>query len=735
MTKTAKTKADLTALLRARCTLFVISTREEVRVERATIEAASDAGYETWFWDCATGVTDGEGKAKFAEMQDPNALMKKIRDDKQRRVYVCRDLHKWLDPIVTRNVRSLARTLQGAPRSEARAIVLIQPSSEIPPELAGSAVVIDWPLPERSEIATLLDDVLGALPKEFAEKALADGTRDAAIDAAVGLTAEEAATCFSRSLVTTRTVDPQVVAAEKKRVVEREGVLSWYDPDPRGLDAVGGLDTLKSWLRTRRSALSQRARQFGLPAPKGCMLVGIPGCIAEGARLLYKRGQRKSAGGRALSIETFYEKFNGLGSHACQRWADGVPTYLQSWDAASGRVIYNEVQAVVDSGVKECVCLVTDTAGQVELTADHPVLTAGGEFLSAGSLRFGDRLLARGSMMPCSTGKKRVYRKRAIIEGLKHHPVAWVKVVDDGHKRYQYGRITKARLVVEAHMNKLDYDEFVRILKEEPETAELLAFLPAAYDVHHIDEDPTNDSLDNLMVTTHEGHARLHGAFENFHVAYTVEATVISVESVGCRRTFDIAMAIPQTNFVLEGGIIVHNCGKSLSAKAVAGAWGLPLLRLDLGSLRSKYVGDSEANVRKALKVAEAVSPCVLWLDEIEKSFAGSSGPQGDGGVAADALGAVLSWMQERSGSVFVVATANDVSNLPPELLRKGRFDELFFVDLPSPRERAEVLAATIRQHGRDPETIELEIVAEATDGFSGAEVAALVPDALFVAV
>src|SRR5574341_2209975 len=90
MTKMAKTKADLTALLRARCTLFVISTREEVRVERATIEAASDAGYETWFWDCATGVTDGEGKAKFAEMQDPNALMKKIRDDKQRRVYVCR---------------------------------------------------------------------------------------------------------------------------------------------------------------------------------------------------------------------------------------------------------------------------------------------------------------------------------------------------------------------------------------------------------------------------------------------------------------------------------------------------------------------------------------------------------------------------------------------------------------------------------------------------------------------
>lgn len=179
----------------------------------------------------------------------------------------------------------------------------------------------------------------------------------------------------------------------------------------------------------------------------------------------------------------------------------------------------------------------------------------------------------------------------------------------------------------------------------------------------------------------------------------------------------------------------VPGCGKSLVAKAVAAAWQMPLLRLDMGALRSKYVGDSEANIRKALQVAEAVSPCVLWLDEIEKSLAGATGPQGDGGVAADALGAVLSWMQERAGAVFVIATANDVSSLPPELLRKGRFDELFFVDLPTAPERAAILRASLGQFNRSDAKVDIDgLAASALQGFTGAEISALIPDALFAA-
>jgi SpoVK/Ycf46/Vps4 family AAA+-type ATPase len=453
MTKNERARSDVTALLRARNTLLWIQTREEGRVEAALIESAATAQYETRFWDCSQGLTDEKGQVSGPGQQvaDPNAVLAFIRDSRARCVYVLRDLHKWFDPVVLRALRTLARKLQAAPRQEARALVILTPSGEVPPELAGHATLLDWPLPERAEVASILDDAVGALPEEIALTALTNGDRERAIDAALGLSAEEAASCYAKSLVTSRRIDPAIVSAEKRRVIDREKVLTWYEPDPRGMDAVGGLDLLKAWLASRKSALSQRARAFGLPPPKGVMLVGVPGS------------------------------------------------------------------------------------------------------------------------------------------------------------------------------------------------------------------------------------------------------------------------------------------GKSLTAKAVASAWGLPLLRLDLGAMRSKYVGESEGNIRRALATAEAVSPCVLWLDEIEKSLAGSTGPQGDGGVAADALGAVLSWMQEHEGTVFVVATANDVSALPPELLRKGRFDEVFFTDLPTKIEREAILETTLRRFGRD-DSIDIRPIADLMIGFTGAEVAAVVPDALFAA-
>jgi SpoVK/Ycf46/Vps4 family AAA+-type ATPase len=192
------------------------------------------------------------------------------------------------------------------------------------------------------------------------------------------------------------------------------------------------------------------------------------------------------------------------------------------------------------------------------------------------------------------------------------------------------------------------------------------------------------------------------------------------------------AYGLPSPKGVLLVGI--PGCGKSLTAKAVATAWGVPLLRLDLGALKSKFVGESEGNLRKAFSVIESVGRCVVWLDEIEKALQGATSGSADGGVSADALGAVLNWMQERQGEAFIVATANDVSALPPELLRKGRFDELFFVDLPNAAEREAVLAATLRTYSRSEARPALAKVSAACDGFTGAEIAALVPDALFVA-
>ena len=154
-----------------------------------------------------------------------------------------------------------------------------------------------------------------------------------------------------------------------------------------------------------------------------------------------------------------------------------------------------------------------------------------------------------------------------------------------------------------------------------------------------------------------------------------------------------------------------------------------------MGALKSKFVGESERNLRAALRVIEAIGRCVVWIDEIEKSLAGATQGAADGGVSSDALGTILGWMQERSGEAFVMATANDVSSLPPELLRRGRFDEIWYIDLPNARARSQIVRTALSAHGRHaPIWTTITDLVDATEGFSGAEIAALVPEALFAA-
>ncbi|HEX9923811.1 MAG TPA: AAA family ATPase [Anaerolineae bacterium] len=177
----------------------------------------------------------------------------------------------------------------------------------------------------------------------------------------------------------------------------------------------------------------------------------------------------------------------------------------------------------------------------------------------------------------------------------------------------------------------------------------------------------------------------------------------------------------------------VQGAGKSLLAKAVASQWQLPLLRLDLGRVFSELVGSSEQNMRSALRLAESVAPCVLWLDEIEKGLAGASGSGvSDAGTSARVFGSLLTWMQEKTSPVFVIGTANDIAALPPEVLRKGRFDEIFFVDLPQLQERREIFAIHLARRGRDPLEYDLNKLAQVSDGFSGAEIEQVVIDGLY---
>lgn len=175
----------------------------------------------------------------------------------------------------------------------------------------------------------------------------------------------------------------------------------------------------------------------------------------------------------------------------------------------------------------------------------------------------------------------------------------------------------------------------------------------------------------------------------------------------------------------------VQGCGKSLAAKATAGIFGVPLLRLDFGAIYDKYHGETERKLRESLKTADVISPCVLWIDEIEKGIAGRGG---ETGTTQRVLGTFLTWMAERKSQVFVVATANDISTLPPELVRKGRFDEIFFVDLPGKTIRASILAIHLSNRKQPLGNFDVAALADAMEGFSGAEVEQAVVSALYAA-
>lgn len=464
ITKSQEVAADVAALLRARNPIIWIVSKEEARVERYLAEAAASAGFVARTWDVAQGPRELDGKPVSTGDNDPNGMLSTIEalsrgePKKERNVWIMRDLPPWLagagGTTTLRNLRNLARSLPGSISATAQAIVVLSPSGEVPPEIANHASVIEWPMPDREEIGAILDATMEPHANSDKVEKL-NGNREAAIDAAVGLSGEEAAACYAKSIVQLRKIDAPTVAQEKKRVITRERVLEWYDPIPGGLDAVGGLENLKDWLVARQMAYSPAARAYGLPAPRGSFIAGISGC------------------------------------------------------------------------------------------------------------------------------------------------------------------------------------------------------------------------------------------------------------------------------------------GKSLIAKAIATSWAVPLIRVDLGALKSKFVGESEANLRKAFRVIEAIGRCVVWFDEIEKALGGATQGAADGGVSSDALGALLTWMQERKGESFLIATANDITSLPPEFLRKGRWDELWFVDLPNRDERAEIVGAALRANGRASTVLneeEFSDVVDATEGFTGSEIAALVPDALYIA-
>lgn len=287
-------------------------------------------------------------------------------------------------------------------------------------------------------------------------------------------------------------------------------------------------------------------------------------------------------------------------------------------------------------------------------------------------------------------------RKRFTIELTREDAQRLVRSLS-GLTTSQVRRVIAQAVLEDGKLSGQDIDHVIRWKGEIIERGGILEFFPLEANTFQLG-----------------GFGRLKSWLEDARIGFTAEARALNLT--------------PPKGILLVG---VQGCGKSLAAKFIAREWKLPLLKLDAGRLYDKYVGESEKNFRRAVKMAEAMAPVVLWMDEIEKAFSAGNSDQ-DAGLSQRLFGALLTWLQEKKQDVFVVGAANDLNKLPPEFLRKGRFDEIFFVDLPTLDERKQILDIHLKLRKQDPAAFDVEQASVATEGFSGAEIEQAVIAALY---
>ena len=434
-------------LIRARYPLIYVVSFEENRVESELLRITQNRKKQIYKWSITNGLENPDGSF-LGEFKDPIKVLEYILQSDINGIFVMKDYHPYLnESVVIRKLRDVAHSLKTSMKN----VVFLSPVLKVPVELEKEISVVDYNLPGKEEIGQIVKSISESIGEaDKLEIARNPMLLQKVVEAALGLTAEEAENVFAKSLVQTGDFNLKIILSEKEQIIRKSGVLEYCHVN-ENMKGVGGLDELKKWLNKRGKAFTPEARDFGLPEPRGVLLLGIPGC------------------------------------------------------------------------------------------------------------------------------------------------------------------------------------------------------------------------------------------------------------------------------------------GKSLTAKAISSMWQLPLLKLDVGKVFSSLVGSSEENVRRAIQTAESIAPSILWLDEMEKGFSGlGSSGQTDGGTTARVFGTFLTWLQEKKTPVFVVATCNNVSQLPPELLRKGRFDEIFFVDLPSKEERKEIFKIHLEKRNRDSKGFNIEKLAEKSIGFSGSEIEEIIISSLY---
>ena len=729
---------------------FFTHAREPHRVQRALREWAYVNNQPFHEWNALQGwlsyTDDPEAKPKVEKVIDPMTALKWIADmdgdgkKAKTGVFLIHWPHFYVDkiPAMMHCLKHYCREFTTDPF---RRLVLLSPEgAKLPLEIEHDVVQLDLDLPTRDELRVIYNSVIGSLSNGSAtsEMPYTEEQVHKIVEIGAGMTETEFEVSVSTAIIENRETWPRtpledfvkIISVNKTAVIKKSDVLELMDSE--SMDNIGGLDGYKDWIRMRRKCFTKEAQDFGVDRPKGVVAIGPPGCLAWDTPMSYVRGERNS--GRPILLRELYRKFNGIQTDT-RGWGKQTPTFLHSFCHETGKLFYNRIVSVIDAGWKPVMLLTTTGGRSLKLTSIHPVLTPDG-FVEAGRLTPGQTVIVRGSMKTNPAVEQYGRKPRVTVEGLKFYASGWRHVVKDGEKTYTYFRQHRARLVVEAHMNGMAYDDYVHRLKTDPE-AITLKTLSREMAVHHSDENPMNDELGNLLVLFKPEHDRLHSDESNFNVEYTALDTVESVVPYGTTHTYDIEMETPGNNFATEDGLLVHNTGKTLLAKATASpqALNLPLVKLDISKVFNSKVGESEARVRAALKQLEVIAPCVVLFDEVDKGLGGAHQGNNDSGVSQRVLGTILTFIQENKHPIFWVLTANRAHGLDPALLRRGRMDEVFSVMPPNAVERLAVLKIHLRKRKQNPDILtDLDLAVIASEGFVSAEIESAVADAITVA-
>lgn len=699
-------------------------------------------------WTATRANDNPDVKPKSDGQVDPYKALKRIMDvdggganafDKG--VCVMSGLHHWMGkhPAILECLRHYVADMSSL--TNLRLILVVPESETVPEELQHDIPVVDFLLPDRDEVGSIYNYIIESSTPDNQEVPEMYNKRqvEKIVSSASGMTQMEIEVALSKAIVENKpskdSNEPwhsipfesfnSSILKSKTEIVKQSEVLELMEPIE--MSQVGGLENYKEWINTVSNCLTPEAIEAGVDKAKGVVVVGPPGCLGSGTELNYRRGSRNS--GRKISLRNLYLKFNGERCSS-RGWDSKVPTYLQSFDPETGMVRYNEIEGVTESGVKHTLVLVTEFGRRLILTPNHPVLTLGRGYVECSNLQIGEKIIVRGSMKPSKHEVRYGRKKRVVVEGLKFYSSGWVKTVKDGDKEYSYKRQHRARLVIEARMNGMSYDSYIRALKEDPYAINL-AVIGNEFVVHHIDENPMNDDVSNLVVMLKRDHDKEHTDESNFKIEYTKTDTVRSVKPYGPVMTYDIQMRAPLNNFLTSDGLIVHNTGKTLLGKTTGTVLNRPLARVDISKCFAGIVGQSEGKARAAIKQLEAMAPVVALIDEVDKALGGAHKGGGDSGVSQRVLGIFLTAMQESKADIFWILTANRVGNLPSEMLRKGRMDEVFAVLPPNRAEREAVFKIHLKKRKVDPSKVSgLAAAIDASKGYVSAEIEAAVKEA-----